>query len=107
MNLRYSVGSLFAGVGGIDWGFKNTTFKGDSYNIVWANEIDEYAVETYRCNFPHTVFHGDIEKVVRPERAEDEAERNKYLQMQEDMLQQKIRYFSRRFPLPSLFNCWI
>lgn len=98
MKLKYSVGSLFAGVGGIDWGFQNTTFKDDSYNIVWANEIDEYAVETYRCNFPHPVFHGDIEKVVRPERAENEVERNKYLQMQEDMLQKKIDVLVGGFP---------
>ena len=38
--------SLFAGVGGIDLGFKNAGFK-----IVYANEIDSKAVKTYELNF--------------------------------------------------------
>ncbi|WP_425456144.1 DNA (cytosine-5-)-methyltransferase [Bacillus yapensis] len=96
--MKYSVGSLFAGVGGIDLGFQNSIFEGDSYNLVWANEIDEYAVETYRYNFPHQVFHGDIEKIVRPARAENEEERKQYLQMQEEMLHQKIDILVGGFP---------
>ena len=35
--------SFFAGVGGIDLGFENT---GD-YEIIYANEIDEYPIKTY------------------------------------------------------------
>ncbi|MEH7885123.1 DNA (cytosine-5-)-methyltransferase [Bacillus sp. JJ1609] len=99
--MKYSVGSLFAGVGGIDWGFKNASFQNDSYEIVWANEIDEYAVQTYELNFPHQVFHGDLEKVVKPERSKDEAEREKYLTMQEGMLQQKIDILVGGFPCQS------
>ena len=38
--------SLFSGIGGIDLGFKQAGFE-----IVWANEIDRYASETYKKNF--------------------------------------------------------
>jgi len=40
------VGSLFAGVGGIDLGFEKVGFK-----TVWANEMDSYAAETFKANF--------------------------------------------------------
>ena len=50
------VGSLFAGIGGIDFGFKQSRF-----DIVWANEIDKDACKTYRLNFPETtLFEKDI-----------------------------------------------
>lgn len=52
-----TVGSLFAGIGGIDLGFKQAGFE-----ILWANEIDKYACKTYRVNFPETAL---IEKDVR------------------------------------------
>lgn len=41
-----TVGSMFAGVGGICLGFKRAGF-----DIQWANEIDSKACETYRHNF--------------------------------------------------------
>ncbi len=41
--------SFFAGVGGIDLGFEQAGFE-----IVYANEIDKYAVETFKAN--HNVF---------------------------------------------------
>lgn len=37
--------SLFSGAGGLDLGFKMAGF-----DIVWANDIDEYAVATYHEN---------------------------------------------------------
>lgn len=46
MNKQYTVGSMFAGIGGICLAFKNSGCK-----IVWANEIDKYACKTYRLNF--------------------------------------------------------
>ena len=54
-----TVGSLFAGIGGIDLGFEQTGCK-----IAWANEIDKDACITYRTNFPDTLLiEADIRKV--------------------------------------------
>lgn len=53
------VGSLFAGIGGIDLGFKQAGF-----DILWANEIDRDACKTYKLNFPETtLFEGDVRKL--------------------------------------------
>ncbi|MBR4765449.1 MAG: DNA (cytosine-5-)-methyltransferase [Clostridia bacterium] len=53
------VGSLFAGIGGIDLAFAHTKHK-----IVWANEFDKDACKTYRHNFPETkLIEADIKKV--------------------------------------------
>ena len=53
------VGSLFAGIGGIDLGFQQAGF-----DILWANEIDRDACKTYKLNFPETkLFEGDIRKL--------------------------------------------
>ena len=41
-----NVVSLFSGLGGLDKGFADT-----GYNIVWANDFDKYAVQTYKANF--------------------------------------------------------
>ena len=43
------VGSLFAGIGGIDLAFEQAGFE-----IAWANEINAAACKTYRHNFPNT-----------------------------------------------------
>jgi DNA (cytosine-5)-methyltransferase 1 len=53
-----SVGSLYAGVGGICLGFKNAGFK-----LEWANEFDKNACSTYRHNFDHQLFEEDIWKL--------------------------------------------
>lgn len=52
---KYRVGSLYAGVGGICLGFKNAGAV-----ISWANEYDKYACITYRENFSHKLYEGDI-----------------------------------------------
>ena len=49
------VGGLFSGVGGIELGFEQSGFE-----IAWANEIDKHACITYRENFSHTLYEGDI-----------------------------------------------
>lgn len=55
----YTVGDLFAGVGGIALGFKQAKMK-----ILWANEIDKHACITYRNNFKnHDMIEGDIHKL--------------------------------------------
>ncbi len=53
------IGSLFAGIGGIDLGFEQAGFE-----VAWANEIDKYACMTYRANFPETLLiESDIRNV--------------------------------------------
>ncbi len=46
---KYTVGSLFAGVGGICHAFKDV-----SCDVLWANEIDSNACKTYRLNNKET-----------------------------------------------------
>ncbi len=57
MKRIYNVASLFAGIGGICLGFRNA-----GANLAYANEIDKYAVETYRHNFDGAAYldPGDI-----------------------------------------------
>lgn len=55
---KYTVASLFAGIGGICRGFQNAGAK-----VVWANEIDPYACMTYRENFNHTLIEADIHNI--------------------------------------------
>lgn len=43
----YTVGSLFAGIGGFCLGFRSAGFT-----ILWGNENDRYAVQTYKLNLP-------------------------------------------------------
>ena len=50
--------SLFSGIGGLDAGFANAGFK-----IVWANDFDKYAVETYRANYDNEIVLGDINEI--------------------------------------------
>ncbi|MBO4374880.1 MAG: DNA (cytosine-5-)-methyltransferase [Lachnospiraceae bacterium] len=55
-NEQITVGSMFAGIGGICLGFKLNGCK-----LVWANEKDKYACETYRLNFgDNYLVQGDI-----------------------------------------------
>ena len=72
MSTKYKVGSLFAGVGGVCLGFKNASYKEKEYEMIWANEMDEFACETYRTNFSHTLIQGDINKVLNPEIIDEE-----------------------------------
>lgn len=51
------VGGLFAGIGGIELGFKRAGFE-----ISWANEIDAKACITYRANHSHTLVHKDLKE---------------------------------------------
>lgn len=50
--------SLFCGCGGLDMGFANA-----GYDIIWANDIDHYACQTYAANFGNHVIEGDIFKI--------------------------------------------
>ncbi len=53
-----NVVSLFSGIGGLDKGFTDNGF-----NIIWANDFDKYAVETYRRNYGNEIVHGDINEI--------------------------------------------
>lgn len=50
--------SLFCGCGGLDMGFVNA-----GYDIIWSNDIDHYACQTYAANFDNHVIEGDIFKI--------------------------------------------
>lgn len=50
--------SLFSGIGGLDAGFEKAGF-----DIVWANDFDKYAVETYKANYKHEIVLGDINEI--------------------------------------------
>lgn len=52
------VASLFAGCGGFDLGFREA-----GYELVWANEIDSQACQTYRKNIGDHVVCEDIRKI--------------------------------------------
>lgn len=59
MQDKITVGSMFAGIGGICLGFKQ-----NGCELIWANEIDKYACKTYRLNFGDSyLVEGDIQKI--------------------------------------------
>lgn len=58
-NKKYKVVSLFAGIGGLDLGFE---FAG--FDIIWANDFDKYACQTYRANVNDNIVEGDIRLVM-------------------------------------------
>lgn len=59
MGRKIKVASMFAGIGGIDLGFEQAGYK-----VVWANEIDKYACQTYRLNFGSDfLVEGDIQEI--------------------------------------------
>ena len=47
--------SLFSGIGGLDKGFIDAGFE-----IVWANDFDKYAVQTYNANYSCPATLADI-----------------------------------------------
>ncbi|MDE5655195.1 MAG: DNA (cytosine-5-)-methyltransferase [Clostridia bacterium] len=95
--MQYKVGSMFAGVGGICLGFKNAQYDHDGYSLVWANEIDEYACETYRTNFSHLLLEGDINKIIEPNLCKKE-EKERYEHMHEQILSSDIDILTGGFP---------
>lgn len=58
LNNPYSVVSLFSGCGGMDLGFYKEGFK-----ILWANDIDPIACETYKRNIGDHIVAGDITNI--------------------------------------------
>lgn len=50
--------SLFSGVGGLDQGFIDAGYK-----IIWANDFDKFAVQTYAANYENEIVLGDINEI--------------------------------------------
>ena len=98
--MKYTVGSLFAGIGGICLGFKNAGIQNGRYELCWANEIDEYACQTYRTNFNHTLLEGDINLIINPSAAPENGKHNReyYSRLQEQLLSEKIDVLNGGFP---------
>lgn len=65
----FTVVSMFSGCGGLDLGFKGGfTFLGKEYEnnpfeIIWANDFNKAACETYRANIDKRIVIGPIEDV--------------------------------------------
>ena len=55
---KLKVVSLFSGAGGMDLGFMNAGFE-----VIWANDFFEDAVNSYRKNLGRHMIHGDITKI--------------------------------------------
>lgn len=55
---KLKVVSLFCGCGGLDMGFAKAGF-----DIVWSNDLDKFAVQTYNENFEHKALCCDINDV--------------------------------------------
>lgn len=51
--------SLFSGCGGLDLGFEEV----GGYKTVWANDINEWAVKTFRSHFGDVISDENIEKI--------------------------------------------
>lgn len=62
----YSVVSMFTGCGGLDLGFLGdfeifgTKYEKRRFEIVWANDLNKAACNTYLKNFRKEIKHGDV-----------------------------------------------
>jgi DNA (cytosine-5)-methyltransferase 1 len=65
-----TVVSLFSGCGGMDLGliggfdFLGQRYERTSFDIIWANEINTAACETYRANLGNHIIEGDIKDTI-------------------------------------------
>lgn len=68
---QLSVVSLFSGCGGMDLGFLGDFHFGDYYydplpfKIVWANDINERACDTYELNLDNNIHRGSLSSVMK------------------------------------------
>lgn len=62
--------SLFSGAGGLDLGFRggfsflDKQYEKHNFNLVFANDIDKNACETFKKNFKHNIICGDIKELL-------------------------------------------
>lgn len=65
--MNYTIVSLFSGCGGLDLGFRgdfnflNNYYKRNPFDIIWANEINSYAYQTYKYNVSDDIMLGPIQ----------------------------------------------
>ena len=70
MSGQYRVVSLFSGCGGFDLGILggfivfDKKYKKRKFDLVWANDFDKNACETFRKNIGDHVVCGDIVKLL-------------------------------------------
>ncbi|PTX47018.1 DNA (cytosine-5)-methyltransferase 1 [Gemmobacter caeni] len=63
---KYSVVSMFSGCGGMDLGllggfdYLGKRFKKNPFDIVWSNDLNKYACDTYEHNLKHKIHVGSI-----------------------------------------------
>ena len=60
---KFTIAAFFSGVGGIELGFEQT----NEFRVVYANEFDKYARQTYQLNYPDTYLDGRDIHAVLPE----------------------------------------
>ena len=58
--------SLYSGAGGLDLGFIEAGF-----DVVWANDADPFAVQTYNANIGDHAVCGDVLEVLMPTASPD------------------------------------
>ena len=56
--MKNRICSLCSGCGGLDLGFIEAGF-----NVIWANDLDKYAVKSYRANIGDHIVQGDINDI--------------------------------------------
>ncbi len=77
-NGKHSVISLFSGCGGMDLGFRGgfqvfgRSYSPLPFRVIWANDINEAACNTYRQNLDDVIYSGDIWELLEklPKRAD-------------------------------------
>ena len=69
MNKKYKVVSLFSGCGGMDLGFQggftylNKKYKRNNFDIIFSNDFEKKACETYNFNFENKSICDDINNI--------------------------------------------
>lgn len=58
-NYKYKTISLFAGIGGFDLAFSNAGF-----DMIWANDFDKFACQSFRVNIDTKLVEGDIRELI-------------------------------------------
>ena len=66
--MRYRLIDLFSGAGGMSLGFSETF--GQPFESVWANDFNQYCVDTYNQNFGLHSVPGDIVDLLEQNRIE-------------------------------------